>query len=175
VSPTPLLGGLVNHAGQHRNWRRADELWCRLVNILGVQPRSIEFCAYAKAHMLSGRPHVAACKLDEMLNKKLPLYSKIAVDHFQCLLITFHSSLLATDGNRVQGAIARGRSAVVQSSKQERQAWQNMVDATKLLKGSPTDVFLHDVLIGWKEKTQSVMKDWDNHAAGSNYLCPVDD
>jgi len=168
-----LLASLIDIAGKHHECERADELWHRFAD-MHVAPNSIAYAAWAKAHLLCGRPDVAASKLDEMLRKGLTMDGRQAVEHAQQLLVTYHSSLSPSDLDRLLSALARGKALLKKSSREVRQNWQRIQDAAQRLQSSSLTLHLQDVLIDWKSRTQSVMKDWDNYRAGSHYLVDSD-
>merc|ERR1712032_398383 len=100
--------------------------------------------------MLSGRPHVSACTIEDMLGKGLKINSKISIDYAQALLITFHSSLSNEDSKRLELAIKLGAVVVRGSSRHEVQTWQKIVEAKDRLESNPADTFVQDVLVEWK-------------------------
>jgi len=167
---TPLLGSLVDIAGKQHDWQRADKVWHRLAELPKVKPTHIAYTALAKAHFLCGRPHVAARKIDEMLGKGIPINDRLALDHAQQLLVTYHSSLSRSDLERLEAALLRGPPVLKKSDRQVKKHWQQITNISHQLTSSPKPLSLKDVLVYWKATTQSVMKDWENYPAGSNYL-----
>ena len=51
-----LLGGLLQEAAAHFNWKRADDIWQLFQTQHQVKPNFLTYTAYAKAHLLAGRP-----------------------------------------------------------------------------------------------------------------------
>ncbi len=60
-----LLGGLltVDGAPDRGHWSRADELWQLLVQNGVVKPNGVAYAAYARVHLVSGRPGAGVQKL----------------------------------------------------------------------------------------------------------------
>lgn len=63
-----LLGGLltVDGAPDRGHWSRADELW-QLVQNGVVKPNGVAYAAYARVHLVAGRPGAGVQKLSENL------------------------------------------------------------------------------------------------------------
>lgn len=166
-----LLGSLINIAAEHRDWHRADTLWQRLVHEYGISGNSIAYSAWAKAHMLCGRPSEAAQIFDEMVSKGLEECSTTAADHLQALLIVCHSLPSPENIGRVQQALIRGECVMEQeSSRHATSTWSKLKSIASRLQSRSTSVRFHDVLVEWKAKTQSSMKEWPNHQSGTKYL-----
>jgi len=165
-----LLGALVDVAGHHHNWERADRLWRIFVDEHRIQPNFMCYTAWAKAHLLCGRPHVAADKIDEMLKLGMSLDDKLTVDHAQCLLVTCHSTMTLADRDRLIAALTAGTPLLIESARTLRETWVKILSATRQLGSTMAPLCLHDVLVEWKSSTLSVMKDWEHYPAGCNYL-----
>lgn len=164
-----LLGSLVNVAAEQGDWRRAEQIWKKLIKQMGVVPNSICFGARAKAHLLCGRPWFAANVTEEMLASGIALEPPNAESQFQSLLVVYHSSLVAEDLKRLRLAESRGGHVIQQSTALHRRTWVKLQNMADRLKAAPSSVRLHDVLVEWKAKS-SIMASWENHKAGSAYL-----
>ncbi|CAK0901152.1 unnamed protein product, partial [Prorocentrum cordatum] len=92
------LGALVNAAGERKDWRRAEEVWARLVEQFAVEPNVLCYSARAKAHLLCGRPGHSAAVLDEMVSRGIGPNAIAAESHVQALLVVCHSSMLPGSG-----------------------------------------------------------------------------
>lgn len=163
------LGQLVNSAAEQRNWRRAEELWTRLVVERKVTPHTLAYGARAKAHLLCGRPAAAAHVIDEMLGCEMALPPEIAESHVQCLLIAYHSSLEENDFRRLGQALSRGEPVISKASLWQRKTWTKMKHVMSQLRENPQSLHLRDVLVEWKAQ-QSEMSKWQRKCAGSRYL-----
>lgn len=106
-----LLGSLVNAAGERYNWQRAAHLWRRLTSEFGVVPNGLAYGAYAKAHLLSGRPTAAAMLAREATKSGLATPA-IATLLVQAYMLMYHSSCSATASRRLSAALAAGKAHV---------------------------------------------------------------
>lgn len=165
-----LLCALVDSCGAQQDWQRADRWWDIYITEFGVEPDVFAYNASAKVHMLCGRPNVAASKLDEMMARNVALNSKTAIDHAQALLLTYHSSLLQSDLQRLLEALKKGSTKLRRASKWEKQTWQKINASAERLRLDPASLKLQDVLVEWKAASQSIMSDWENFSSGSGYL-----
>lgn len=91
-----LLSGLIDSAGQIFLWSRADRIWHRFIHRYKVLPNAICYEAYAKAHLLSGRP-AAAVKILHNLDcqnvlGKDEVAANVAIICLQALAIVYRSS-----------------------------------------------------------------------------------
>lgn len=164
-----LLGGLVNALAAQRDWRRAEELWKRLVGQYHVQPNRIAYGARAKVHLLCGRPAAAARLLDEMQGNGLGLNYKLAESQVQALLIVYHSSSAEPDLKRLSSAIVACEATVSEASAWQKRTWAKLKAVAHKVKTAPSSHRLHDLLVEWKAQ-QSALSKWPNHASGSKYL-----
>jgi len=164
-----LLGGLVNVAAEHRDWRRAEELWHVLVDQLGVVANGLAYGARAKAHMSCGRPLAVVSVVDEMLGKGLQAPPEVAESLCQALLVMYHSTLDAYDFLRLHEAFCRGEAMMQSASGWQRRTWEQMKHTADAMRSDPASVDLRDVLVEWKAQ-RSVMAEWRGCVAGSNYL-----
>eukprot|EP00415_Alexandrium_ostenfeldii_P001417 UN1417 len=166
-----LLGALVNAAGERRDWQRAEDLWQKLVRDYGVKPTDIEHAALSKAHMLCGRVREALQVYDEVDEDVLNANFKYVGDRAQLLLLMCHSSPSKPNLHRLQRAFDLGEKTIRRErSRYVASDWDKMKRVAQRLQSNAESVKLQDVLIEWKAKTQSVMKQWPNHAGGSLYL-----
>jgi len=165
-----FLGSLLDINSKRQNWQRADRLWQLFVHEYGIEPDEMQYCSLATAHLLSGRPHVAANRMEESFDKDLKVRARDVVNHAQSLALIYHSSLLASDLQRLTAFVKKGASSLRVASKWEQKTWQHLVKMVERLKSKPTAVSLQDVLVEWKAKTLSVMRDWGRLRAGSNYF-----
>jgi len=167
-----FLGGMMDIAAKHSDWKRADTLWDVIVNKLGVKPTAIQICAWSKTHLLCGRPTVAAQILDTLFRSDVQHKNdKHATEYVQAFLLVCHSSPTPTNIDRLQQAVETGSYLIQKdSSRSIKHDWHRLKSVARRLQTAPASLMLHDVLVGWNAKTQSVMKNWPNHAASSNYL-----
>ena len=100
-----LLGGLINAAARARDWRRADELWRQLVARRNVKANVPAFTAYAKAHLLCGRPASTVQIIGDMIQHNVGrLDYKVSEMCLQSLLILCHSSPTPENKSRLSAA-----------------------------------------------------------------------
>jgi len=162
------LGALVNVAGELRNWRRADSLWRALVSEHSIVPHALAYCAYAKAHLLSGRPASAARIVEEMFALGAGDI-RGALMHAQALLVIYHSSLAQDDLRRLDRVLHEGTLLIPEANAGVLTAtWIDIKNVVECLRNSPS-LRLHDVLVGLHLK-RSKMAEWDNFSAGEQYL-----
>ena len=167
-----LLGNLINEAGMLCNWRRADCIWDMLVIKLAVEPTHISYVAYAKAHLLAARPTVAVQILHSM--RKAGLGSgngQASVLHLQSLLLICHSSPteshlsdLATFLKGSAGLNVTGSGRLLESQ------WRQLRNSASQLISNPLSLTLHQLLVHHHAKRRSLMTNWPDYAAGSEYL-----
>eukprot|EP00415_Alexandrium_ostenfeldii_P000107 UN0107 len=127
----------------------------------------------AKAHMLCGRVLASLQVLDEADEEALSGDVFTVVFRAQLLLLAYHSSPSERNLHRLRRDLARGK-ATIKDGKGPRNTvgeWDKITRAAQhLMQGTRHSVRLHDVLIEWKAKTKSVMRQWPNFARGSQYL-----
>merc|ERR1712216_904093 len=164
-----FLSGLMNIAAEHYDWQRADALWDRIVKQFGVKPNDIANSSWSKVHLLCGRPMIATQILDDFGLEGITDHS--AEEYVQALLVVCHSSPTSANVDRLQHAMKMG-SLVIQRDGTilKKRNWTRLTNVARLFISNPKSFMLHDVLIEWKAKTQSVMKSWPNYSAGSKYL-----
>lgn len=164
------LGALVNAAGEQRDWRRAEVLWERLVREHNVRPNLIAYVARSKVHLLCGRVVVAARIIDDMIGEGFDLNPHAAQAHIQALLVVCHSSLAATDLQRLRQALRNGESAIrLEGSLHQKKFLTQAKRLATLLATQPEAVTLPDVLLEWKARECSEMASWERCLAGSLY------
>lgn len=168
-----LLGNLVNAAAEQLDFQRAEGLWERFLSEFNVKPCSVEYGCLIKAHVLCGRPHAAACVVEDMFRDGVDMLPIQAQDHLQALLIVYHSSLARRDKERLAKSVKLGEAIVMApqgSSPHMRTTWKNMKVVAGRLQLNPKSVRFSDLLIEWKSSQRSVMADWKCCIAGTNYL-----
>lgn len=164
------LGALVNASAEQRDWHRAEDLWKKLVVGCGVKPHVIAFAARAKAHLLSGRPAVAAEVIDEMYATGIKVPTLPAAEmHVQALLLVYHSNLDRAAWERLQQAFRRGEPLMEKASLRMQNTWSAFKRVAGALEQEPASVRLRDVLVKWGAR-ESVMVQWPDYAAGSMYV-----
>ena len=165
------LGSLLNAAADRCNAPRANEIWeqCRST---GVRPNLICYAAYAKAHMLAGSLDRSVTIINEMeIQRIATMNSIIAVGYGQCLLVVCHSSTSSTNKRRLQKFLARAEEIMQADERGNTKVeWKRIKDTAGQLLSDARKLRLQDVLIEWKVRTRSVMKDWPNFRANTNYL-----
>ncbi|CAJ1389530.1 unnamed protein product [Effrenium voratum] len=176
LSPNAVvLGGLVNAAATNCDWKRADKLWSYLVGRRHVEPHEPAYLAFAKAHLLSGKPAEAACIIEDMLAKGFGADDyKVAVDYLQSLVVVAHSAPTPANLSKLTSALANAdlvaaatRGNVPNSA---RVWWGSLSQVVDALQGGVLELRLKDVLVTSNAKEHSIMKDWENFQAGSAYL-----
>eukprot|EP00931_Biecheleriopsis_adriatica_P122481 TRINITY_DN97471_c0_g1_i1.p1 TRINITY_DN97471_c0_g1~~TRINITY_DN97471_c0_g1_i1.p1 ORF type:complete len:494 (+),score=47.92 TRINITY_DN97471_c0_g1_i1:113-1594(+) len=166
-----FLGEMLECAASMRDWRRADVVWHKLVKESGVQPTIIAFCGWSKVHMLCGRVLEAAQILDEADSEALNGNFKAVIDRAQLLVLICHSSPTQGNLHRLRNALDRGDQTIEQGNNRHAASeWRKVKFAAQRFGGDITALRLNDVLVEWKASTQSVMKHWENHPGGSQYL-----
>lgn len=166
------FNGLLDIAAEKYSYRRADALWTRFVDQLGVAPNGNSYHAWAKAHLLCGRPSTSARIFYAMLTAH-PRFTKgrSLLEFSQALLIQSHSSMALNDIRWLKSALEKGDEVIgADSGSDIQRQWRDVKAAAARLFSNPVSLRLHDVLIEDKAKRRSVMKDWPNHEAGTEYL-----
>uniref|UniRef100_A0A7S1WD82 Uncharacterized protein n=1 Tax=Alexandrium catenella TaxID=2925 RepID=A0A7S1WD82_ALECA len=166
-----LMGALVDAAGGRGHWQRAEDLWLRLVRDYRVKPTILQYTLFSKARMLSGRVLEALQVYDEVGEDGLNTSFVSVQGRAQLLLLMSHSSPSQPNLRKLQRAFDRGEKTIRREGNRHVAGdWDKMKRAAQRLQTNAESVRLRDVLIGWKAKTRSVMKQWPNHAGGSQYL-----
>ena len=167
-----VLGGLLDQAAGHCDWKRADDIWRLLVEGQGVDPHFLAYTAHAKAHLSAGRPHMSVHIIDTMLkSSQHKLDYKLAVDYLQALLLVSHSSLAATHIQQLATFLEQGRKIVAEkSARSGKQAWARLSSQAFKLIEDPESVPFKDLLVTRNACEHSVMIHWENRPAGSDYL-----
>jgi len=164
------LGALINAAAENKDWQRANVLWRRWTHEYGVLPDLIAYNIMSKALMVCGRVLDALHIWDGVCEVELNGNFKSVIDRAQLLLINCHSSPSQQNRRRLREALQSG-SRVARQAKRAASEWKKIRNAAQLLEGSNIEsVRFRDVLVEWKAKHLSDMKDWENHAGGSQYL-----
>lgn len=164
------LGALVNAAAERREWRRAEELWRKLVRERGVEPHELARAARAKAQLLCGRPAAAAAAAEEGLGGGGgPRTAPLAQLQVQALAVVCHSSLEPAALERLREAVRGGEPSMAQASKHTQRTWSSLKRVAGLLATEPAALRLHGVLVAWEAST-SAMAEWPDYEGGSGYL-----
>ncbi|CAE7585649.1 slc25a42 [Symbiodinium sp. CCMP2456] len=165
------LGGLLNAAANRCDAARARAIWDTF-RLTGLRPNMICYAAYSKAHMLAGNPSKAVDIIEEMERKSVAdMNSKIVVDCGQCLLIVYHSSPSELTQQRLLKFLARGDKIIGADKRgNAKNEWRKIKKTADQLLSDATALRLHDVLCEWKAQTASVMKDWEDFDADTDYL-----
>ena len=173
-----LLGSLLNCTASHRDWQRAEVLW-ETFSRREVEPNLMAHNNRAKVHLLAGRPGKVLEIYDHAIMDFVAAMAenyKVGANYAQALLLFSHSSLELGAIERLQSFLARALMKGPARPKSFREDLRKMRSVAEKLQSEPEEVYLHDVLIGWNAKEQSVMARWKNYPAGSNYLedqCPL--
>ena len=177
LSPNAVvLGGLVNAAAKNCDWKRAEKLWSYLVGRRHVEPQEPAFLAFAKAHLLSGKPAEAACIIEDMLAKGFGADNyKVAVDYLQSLVIVAHSAPTPANLSKLTSVLQANADlmAAVTAGNVPNSArvwWRSLSQVVDALQGGVLELRLQDVLVTSNSKEHSIMKDWENYPAGKAYL-----
>ena len=171
-----VLGGLMNAAAKNRDWPRAKQLWAYLVQERHVEPQEPAFLAFAKAHLLSGKPIEAACIIEDMLSRGYGRDNyKVAVDYLQCLAIAAHSSPTRCNLANLTSALQANADLMSaadlrQVPKSARAWWRILSEVAESLNRDASQLRLKDVLVTSNARLHSVMQHWENFEAGSAYL-----
>ena len=165
------LGGLLNAAANRCDAARAREIWDTF-RLTGLRPNMICYATYSKAHMLAGNPNKAVDIIEEMEGESVAdMNSKIVVDCGQCCLIVYHSSPSESNQQRLLKFLVRGDEIIAADGRgNAKNEWKKIKKTADQLLADATALKLHDVLCEWKAQTASLMKDWENFAAGTDYL-----
>ena len=167
-----LLGGLINAAARNRDWRRADELWRHLVTRRKVQANVPAFTAYAKAHLLCGRPAMTVQIIEDMVQHSVGrLDYKVSEMYLQSLLILCHSSPTPETKSQLSAASQEHeRLVTVNVPRSFKECWKQLSGVITTCLSDPAKLRLRDILITRLVRKESIMKDWDNFSACSLYL-----
>ena len=173
-----LLGSLLNCTASHRDWHRAEVLW-DIFSRREVVPNLMVHNNRAKVHLLAGRPSKVLEIYDHAITDFVAAMTenyKVGANYAQALLLVSHSSLDLQAIERLQSFLARALMKGPSRPTSFREDLRKMRNVVEKLLSEPEEVYLHDVLIGWNAKEQSIMAQWKNYPAGSNYLedqCPL--
>lgn len=166
-----VLGTLMEATAARVDPKRADALWEALVHPSQVEPNFLVYTAYAKVHLLSGQPQNAVSIIDELMQeRKGDMDYKLAVDYLQALLIMCHSSLSSAHMTSLHQFLDKGATIVARkSAKSGKQNWKSLKVLSQKLLSSPENLCFKDLLVT-STASQSLMQDWENYQAGTNYL-----
>lgn len=165
-----VLGTLMEATAARVDPKRADALWEALVHQSGVEPNFLVYTAYAKVHLLCGQPQNAVSIIDELMQEGKGMDYKLAVDHLQALVIVCHSSLSSAHMTSLHQFLDKGAAIVARkSAKSGKQNWKSLEILSQKLLSSPQNLCFKDLLVTSIAR-QSLMHDWENHQAGTNYL-----
>ena len=92
------------------------------------------------------------------------------MDYAQALLLTCHASMEPEIIERTQTFLTQALERAPNGHPFVKNQLLKMKRVLEQLLSKPQYVWLHDVLVEWKAKEQSVMATWENFPAGSNYL-----
>lgn len=172
------LGGLLTIASEARNWRRADALWDVVVKELGVMPNVICYTAWAQAHLVCGRPVIAALILETMFKSETEVEddrSPTVLAH--ALLYVYHSSPTPANLKRLMEAEAIGDELIRKhSSNISKHHWEQAKSCAAALKSDPESLTLHEVIARintHRRAPRNAMLNWPDYAAGTNYLATL--
>jgi len=166
-----FLGAVVNTAAERKDWKRAENVWERLVKECAVEPTVVEYIIMSKAYMLSGRVLQALQILDEVDEKVWHSNFLAVKQRAQLLLLMCHSSPTPQNLCRLQQALDLGEETIKNDGTRIAAGeWIKIKRAAQRLQGNKQSVRLREVLIEWNARAQSVMKQWPNHVGGSQYL-----
>ena len=159
-------------AARARDWRRADELWRQLVTRRNVKANVPAFTAYAKAHLLCGRPASTVQIIGDMIQHNVGrLDYKVSEMCLQSLLILCHSSPTPENKSRLSAATQEHKRLVTLNVPRSfKLCWKQLSGVIATFLSDPAKLRLRDILITRLVRKESIMKDWDNFAAGSLYL-----
>ena len=166
-----LLSSLLDCIALRKDWERADSVWEQFM-AKGIQPNIIAFRTLAKVHLLAGHP-LRVVKIFQSLSSSgtdLTEDSRTTDAYVQASLIVCHSSLDPAAMKRLEAFLALALDKCRKGPKGFREDLLKMRQVLEQLLSKSREVYLHEVLIEWKAKEQSVMAEWENFPAGSNYL-----
>lgn len=174
VKPWSECGCAVNVNGGYSStsWPKASG--CTLggtCSPLSSWTKFLVYTAYAKVHLLSGQPQNAVSIIDELMQeRKGDMDYKLAVDYLQALLIMCHSSLSSAHMTSLHQFLDKGATIVARkSAKSGKQNWKSLKMLSQKLLSSPENLCFKDLLVT-STASQSLMQDWENYQAGTNYL-----
>ncbi|CAK9093896.1 unnamed protein product [Durusdinium trenchii] len=107
LTPTAwLLRNLLSADATLRDWQRADELWAQMARAAPAD--GLAYAAYAKVHLLCGRPGAGLEILDQIMHgvheEDTYLDAQYAIDYLQMLLVVCHSHTDAVNLQRLRGS-----------------------------------------------------------------------
>ena len=167
-----LLGSLLNCTASHRDWQRAEVLW-ETFSRREVEPNLMAHNNRAKVHLLAGRPGKVLEIYDHAITDFVSAMRedyKVATIYAQALMPVCHSSLDSASMERLRKFLILSLEKGPLSPKSVTEDLLDMDSVAKTLVSTPENVFLRDILIDWRVKELSVMAEWENFPAGSNYL-----
>ena len=162
----------LNCTALRRDWQRAEVLWEAFLR-KQVKPNIICHVALAKVHLLAGRPgRVLKIFHNESIDlvSAMSQFPRVATLYGQALLVVYHSSLDLAAMKRLEEFLMLALDKCRKGSKNIKEDLLKMRQVLNRLSSTPEQLYLRDVLIEWKAKEQSVMAEWENFPAGSNYL-----
>lgn len=172
------LGDLINAAASSFDFKRADQLWDKLVKQHRIIPNVICYVGKAKVHILAGRPLSAIQILDRMRVEGVGANdTNAAVVYLQALLLTCHSDPSKPRLKQLSTYLAEAERTVAgrmtTAGKQMQGQWFTMTKLGRNLVKSPRSVMFADLLVYGNAK-HGMMKTWPNYQAGSQYLSKMD-
>lgn len=127
----------------------------------------------AKVHLLAGRPGKVLEIYDHAITDFVAAMRqdyKVAIIYAQAMLLLCHSSLDSPSMERLRKFLVLSLDKGPSSPKGVTEDLLDMDSVANKLVSTPQSVFLRDILIDWRVKELSVMAEWANFPAGSNYL-----
>ena len=144
-----VLGGLLNTCAKCKDWKRADRLWKYLVEKRGVKAKVPQYSAYAKAHLLCGRPADTVRIICGMVAQGIgPLDYKVAVEFLQAQVLVCHCSPSTANKSALSVALKEYAHLVKDAvPKSARLAWQRLSNVATALLSDSSQSRLADVLV----------------------------
>eukprot|EP00913_Durusdinium_trenchii_P014785 g13867.t2 len=164
LTPTAwLLRNLLSADATLRDWQRADELWAQMARAAPAD--GLAYAAYAKVHLLCGRPGAGLEILDQIMHGDTYLDAQYAIDYLQMLLVVCHSHTDAVNLQRLRGSFLVSLS----NSRGLQRHWDRLEALGHQLLATPYRAATVKDLLVTRAAQESVMKDWD-FAPNSGYL-----
>ncbi|CAK9093966.1 unnamed protein product [Durusdinium trenchii] len=168
LTPTAwLLRNLLSADATLRDWQRADELWAQMARAAPAD--GLAYAAYAKVHLLCGRPGAGLEILDQIMHgvheEDTYLDAQYAIDYLQMLLVVCHSHTDAVNLQRLRGSFLVSLS----NSRGLQRHWDRLEALGHQLLATPYRAATVKDLLVTRAAQESVMKDWD-FAPNSGYL-----
>ena len=167
-----LLGSLLDCSASRGDWQRAEALYKTFMKV-NIKPDMMAQNQMAKVYIVAGRPSHALDVYDLAipdLAKAMREDFRVAQQYPQALLVVCHSSLDPVAIERLRKLLFLSLEKGSSSPRSVRDELLKMRSLADKLAHRPREVFLRDVLIIFNAREQSVMAEWQNYAAGSNYL-----